>query len=143
MRFSSEEHALLSEEGDVRQQTFPTAGRRIGDLWRTLVDVHGQVGHGGRQIMDKTCHSCAPPCDTAFRSLPDISGGKRKKSTVKIIHKPNIPETVEVRRQADLVDLQLFEDKGYKFILNYQDCFSKFIILRPLKTKTAVCWRTV
>ena len=36
------------------------------------------------------------------------------------------------------MDLQLFEDNGYKFILNYQDCFNKFIILRPLKTKTAV-----
>ena len=25
----------------------------IVDLWGTLVDVHGQVGHGGRQRMDK------------------------------------------------------------------------------------------
>ena len=28
-------------------------------------------------------------------------------------------------------------DGGYKYILNYQDCFSKFVILRALKTKTA------
>ena len=27
--------------------------RSIEDLWGTLVDVHGQVGHGGRQRMDK------------------------------------------------------------------------------------------
>ena len=69
---------------------------------------------------------------------PALLGDKGKKSTHKIIHKPIIPETVGVRGKADLVDLQLFEDNGYKFILNYQDCFSKFIILRPLKTKTAV-----
>ena len=34
--------------------------------------------------------------------------------------------------------MDFFEDNGYKFILDYQDCFSKFIILRLLKTKTAV-----
>ena len=28
-------------------------------------------------------------------------------------------------------------DDGYEYILNYQDCFSKFVILRALKTKTA------
>ena len=28
-------------------------------------------------------------------------------------------------------------DGGYKYILNYQDCFSKLVILRALKTKTA------
>ena len=32
---------------------------------------------------------------------------------------------------GDLVDLQLYE-----FILNYKDCFSRFIILQPLKTNT-------
>ena len=30
--------------------------------------------------------------------------------------------------QADLADLQLFEDNDYKYIFSYQDCFSKFII---------------
>ena len=34
------------------------------------------------------------------------------------------------------MDSQIFEDNGYKFILNYQDCYSKFNILRPLKIKT-------
>ena len=30
----------------------------------------------------------------------------------------------------------MVSDKGYKFILNYQDCLSKYVILRPLKAKT-------
>ena len=41
------------------------------------------------------------------------------------------------RGQADLIDLQLSPDDGYKFILNYQDCFSKFVVLIPLRSKTA------
>ena len=110
----------------------------IEDLWGTLVDVHGQVGHGGRQRMDTHLRghgTLYPPCHTLFLDLCSIcQETKGKKSTHKIIHKPIILETVGVRGQADLVDLQLFEDNGYKFILNYQDCFSKFIIgLRPCK----------
>ena len=44
-----------------------------------------------------------------------------RKSTHKIIHKPIIPDTVGQRGQADLVDLQMVPDGGYKYILNYQD----------------------
>ena len=62
---------------------------------------------------------------------------KGRKSTQKIIHKPIIPAGVGVRGQADLIDLQLSPDNGYNFILNYQDCFSKFVVLKPLRSKTA------
>ena len=62
---------------------------------------------------------------------------KGRKSTKKIIHKPIIPAGVGVRGQADLVDLQLSPDNGYKLILNYQDCFSRFVVPRPLRSKTA------
>ena len=61
---------------------------------------------------------------------------------------PSLPVSVIPVRQSgeeihtednsqDLVDLQLSPDAGYKFILNYQDCFSKFVVLRPLRSKTA------
>ncbi|XP_050298540.1 KRAB-A domain-containing protein 2-like [Anthonomus grandis grandis] len=41
------------------------------------------------------------------------------------------------RCQVDLIDMQSEPDGEYKFILNYQDHLTKFVILRPLKTKTA------
>ena len=62
---------------------------------------------------------------------------KGRKSTQKIIHLPIIPAGVGLCGQANLVDLLLSPDDGYKFILNYQDCFLKFIVLRPLRSKTA------
>lgn len=40
--------------------------------------------------------------------------------------------------QVDLIDLQSQADGEYKFILNYQDHLTKFVMLRPLKTKTAL-----
>ena len=35
------------------------------------------------------------------------------------------------------MDDQMAPDNGYKFILNYQDSLSKYVIPQPLKTKTA------
>ena len=77
------------------------------------------------------------PVIELFLDLCQICQATRgKKSTQKIVHKPIIPDAVGQRGQADLVDLQMVPDNGYKFILNYQDCLSKYVILRPLKTKT-------
>ena len=56
----------------------------------------------------------------------------------RIVHKAIIPPTVGQRAQSDLIDLRMHEGNGYKYILNYPDCFSKFIVLSALKTKSAV-----
>jgi hypothetical protein len=37
----------------------------------------------------------------------------------------------------DLMDFQSIPYNGYKFVLNYQDHFTKFLVLKPLKTKRA------
>ncbi|XP_026464653.1 KRAB-A domain-containing protein 2-like [Ctenocephalides felis] len=42
------------------------------------------------------------------------------------------------RCQVDLIDLQTQPDDEFKFILNYQDHLTKFVVLRPLKSKTAL-----
>ena len=41
------------------------------------------------------------------------------------------------RCQVDLFDLQTQPDGDYKFILNYQDHLTEFVVLRPLKSKRA------
>lgn len=41
------------------------------------------------------------------------------------------------RCQVDLIDMQTQPDGDYKFILVYQDHLTKFVQIRPLKTKTA------
>ena len=114
----------------------------IEDLWDTLVGVHSQLSHGGRQRMEKHLiehgtHVPRPVIQRFVDLCQTCQETRGRKSTHKIIHKPIIPDTVGQRGQADLVDLQMVPDGGYKYILNYQDCFSKFVILRALKTKTA------
>jgi hypothetical protein len=39
--------------------------------------------------------------------------------------------------KVDLIDYQSVPDSGYKWVLHYQDHFTKFSILHPLKSKTA------
>ena len=72
------------------------------------------------------------PVIQLFLDLCQICQATRgRKRTQKIVHKPIIPDAVGQRGQADLVDLQMIPDNGYKFILNY--CLSKYVILRPLR----------
>lgn len=52
--------------------------------------------------------------------------------------KPMVFSTMNERCQVDLVDMQSNPDGAFKFIMVYQDHLTKFSILRPLRTKTAV-----
>ena len=112
------------------------------DLWDILENAHTELSHAGRDRMQAYFieHMYLIPRDVTalyIRLCHTCQAIKGRKSTQKIIHKPIIPAGVGVRGQADLVDLQLSPDAGYKFILNYQDCFIKFVVLRPLRSKTA------
>ncbi|XP_046749858.1 KRAB-A domain-containing protein 2-like [Diprion similis] len=64
---------------------------------------------------------------------------QRKKSFPKkgVVVKPLLLKEVSARAQVDLIDMQSCKDQDYKFILNYQEHLTKFVLLRPLKTKTA------
>ncbi|XP_025198291.1 KRAB-A domain-containing protein 2-like [Melanaphis sacchari] len=62
---------------------------------------------------------------------------KQKAPRKGIVVKPIISSELNSRCQIDLVDMQTCKDGEYKFILNYQDHLTKFIQLRPLKSKTA------
>ena len=78
------------------------------------------------------------PVIQLFLDLCQISQATRgRKSTRKIVHNPIIPDAVGQRGQADLDDLQMVPDNGYKFILNY--CLSKYFILRPLRDVKKEC----
>ena len=61
---------------------------------------------------------------------------KPKNSTKLVVH-PLSSNDFNARGQVDLIDMQSCPDGSYKFILNYQDHFTKFCVLGPLKTKTA------
>jgi hypothetical protein len=56
--------------------------------------------------------------------------------------KPVIGHDVLSRGQVDLIICKADADGEFKYLMNYQDHFTKFFNLYPLKTKTAaeVAW---
>jgi len=62
-----------------------------------------------------------------------------KKKTTKrgLVVCPILSHYMNSRCQVDLTDMQSEPDGYYRFIMNYQDPFTKFTILRPLKSKIA------
>ncbi|CAF4145939.1 unnamed protein product, partial [Adineta steineri] len=61
----------------------------------------------------------------------------KPRNSSKLVIRPIISNDFNSRGQVDLIDMQSSPDGEFKFILNYQDHFTKFSILRPLKSKTA------
>ena len=61
---------------------------------------------------------------------------KKRKVRKSLMVKPIISNPMNSRCQVDLIDLQT-PGGDYKFILNYQDHLTKFVVLRPLKSKRA------
>ena len=64
---------------------------------------------------------------------------KSRKSLKNIVTHPIRSQDFASRGQVDLIDFQASNEVNlpYKFLLVYQDHLTKFIILRPLRTKTA------
>ena len=54
-----------------------------------------------------------------------------------LVIRPIISDEMNSRAQIDLIDMQSQADKDFKFIFVYQDHLTKFVQLRPLKTKRA------
>lgn len=110
------------------------------DYFDLLLQIHRECGHGGRDKMRYSIKdkfyiqikaieifvSLCPTCDIK-RNLP-------KKG---IVTKPIISKDFNVRGQIDLIDFQSIPDKEYKWLLNYQDHATKFLHLRPLRSKQA------
>lgn len=113
------------------------------EIYDVIKEAHVTIGHRGINntlkevkkkfvnITEKQVTSFVGNCEECKRkrSMP--------KNSSKLVIKPVISNDFNARAQVDLVDMQSCPDGSYKFIMNYQDHFTKFCIPRPLKTKTA------
>ena len=103
--------------------------------------VHIEKGHPGRDIMQRhmTQHYANVTTDftTIYRNLCLTCGLKKVKSRRGVVVKPILTPNAMSRGQVDLIDMQSQPDGEFKFVLVYQDHFTKYVILRPLKQKTA------
>ena len=113
----------------------------LGEVFDEIYKSHISTGHGGEK---RTFH------DLRFRGIANISMKHVGLfiSTCKICLKKRInnPSTSTVikpiisgnfgeRGQVDLIDMSSFKTTQHRYIINYQDHFSKFCLLRPLINK--------
>lgn len=104
-------------------------------------DAHLATGHGGRNRLVKEINNKYNNMTTEavmlYLSLCEEFQKKAKGKNEGIVIKPILTSEMNSWCQMDLIDLQTQPDNDFKFILNYQDHLTKFVVLRPLKTKTA------
>ncbi|CAK9296507.1 unnamed protein product, partial [Gordionus sp. m RMFG-2023] len=62
---------------------------------------------------------------------------KKGKRNIGLVTNPIISKDHNSRCQMDLIDMQSQPDGENKYIFVYQDHFTKFVILKPMKNKTS------
>lgn len=60
-----------------------------------------------------------------------------RSETTKLVVRPITSDDFNCHGQVDLVDYQSCPDEEFKWVMHYQDHFTKFSVLRPLKSKRA------
>lgn len=111
------------------------------DIFDLIEAAHVAIGHGGRDRLKaetgrKYANITIDMINT-FISMCETCQRKKSKKKRGLVSKPILHSEMNSRCQVDLVDMQSQEDRGYKFIMVYQDHLTKFILLRPLKSKRA------
>ncbi|XP_022914010.2 KRAB-A domain-containing protein 2-like [Onthophagus taurus] len=111
------------------------------ELFDVLHEAHIRIGHGGRDRMMKEVWShykniTRKDIET-YIQLCEPCQQKQKGIKKGITVKPIISSEFNSRCQVDLIDFQSQPDGENKFILVYQDHLTKFVVLRPLKSKRA------
>lgn len=111
------------------------------DVFDVLHDAHQSLGHGGRDRMLYELNSKFKNITRfevdLYLSLCEQCQLKHKKIRKGLVVKPIISSEFNSRCQVDLIDFQSNADQLFKFIMVYQDHLTKFVVIKPLKTKTA------
>lgn len=112
----------------------------IDEYYDILTEFHKSTGHGGRDKMIfglRKKYSIPRPIVEIFVKLCKFCNCKKSLPKKGIIVRPITSKDFNVRGQVDLIDLQSTPDRGFKWLMNYQDHSTKFLHLRPLKSKRA------
>jgi len=111
------------------------------ELFDILHDSHIAIGHGGRDRMvyELKTKYCNITKETIMIYLSLCMHCEKKSSNPKrgLVSKPILHNAFNSRAQVDLIDMQSQSYNEFKFIMNYQDHLTKFVLLRPLKSKRA------
>ena len=125
----------VTDSGDVKYFV------KDSEVFDILNESHVALGHKGRDAMEKHIKRKYKNITQAEISLflSFCKGCQEKKKMKKkgVVVRPLIFEELNSRCQVDLIDYQTCPSGTYKWLLNYQDHLTKFVVLKPLKSKTS------
>ncbi|XP_029162592.1 KRAB-A domain-containing protein 2-like [Nylanderia fulva] len=110
------------------------------DYYDKLLEAHIQTGHGGRDKMQyyiKEKYRITKVACEIFVSCCGTCNRKRVAPKRGVVIKPILSDRFNVRGQVNLIDFQSCRDGEFNWLLNYQDHATKFLHLRPLRSKHA------
>lgn len=132
-------------QSDPIVQIIPTE-----DYYQRILDAHIATNHGWRdKIVNVLRGKYAVPifaitifltmCKTCLAKKNTPKKSPVTKPMLKSMNNLNISKKQTNSRsgQIDLVDFQTLPDEEYKWLLQYQDHFTKYYFLRPLKSNQA------
>ncbi|XP_071580488.1 KRAB-A domain-containing protein 2-like [Temnothorax nylanderi] len=126
---------LLKDEKEIKYYTY---NEQVFDI---IHAAHLETGHGGKHKLEKNIKTkyvnITREVIHIYLELCLICKKKKAHPKKGVVVKPLIFKEINHRAQVDLINMQTSQDGEYKFILNYQEHLTKFVYLRPLKTKTA------
>ena len=110
-------------------------------LFDVIHEVHLEMGHAGRTKMLRECQRKysnvgRSPVEVYLRTCRACET-KKCRPQDKTVTRPLLTDDINRRAQIDLIDWTSEKSDGYGYILNYQDHLTKFVVLRPLRQKTA------
>ena len=113
----------------------------VEQIFEILFSTHESIDHGGRDRMRKELKQRYKNITLfeiqMFLNLCEPCIKKKKSEKKSLVVKPMISSYFNSRCQVDLIDYQSQADEDYKFVMVYQDHLTKFVVLRPLKSKKA------
>lgn len=111
------------------------------EIFDVIHTEHLSAGHGARDVSkNKVKERYANVTKETIQLYVDMCETcalKKRKVRKSLVVKPILSNTMNSRCQVDLIDLQTQPDGEFKFILNYQDHLTKFVVLRSLRSKRA------
>ncbi|XP_067134166.1 KRAB-A domain-containing protein 2-like [Centruroides vittatus] len=114
----------------------------VDEIFDILEAAHVAIGHGGRdRLKNETSRIYANitrEMISIFLSMCKTCQRKKSMRKMGLVSKPILHSEMNSRCQVDLIDMQMQEDHGFKFIMVYQDHLTKFVLLRALQSKRAV-----
>ena len=115
----------------------------LEELFKKISWCWEQVGFGGwkplhTKIKEQGYYINVDLVQLFLAQCPTHQARLNKQTQKSLVTNPILSENFSNRGQVDLIDMRANADGEYKWILNYQDHFTKWVVLRPLKKKCAI-----